>query len=365
MHEHPSDIIRRLGELALASRLRRLSERLFRDISKVYGDLDADFEARWFPLLQALRQRSPQGVTELAATLRVSHPAVNQMAAAMAARGLVRGRRDPHDDRRRLLELTAAGRRTATRLDPIWEEIRLANQGLLGELAGKGHDLLTALGELEALLDKRDMYARVTVRLRARRAQDPEASGPPERLEILPYRPAWRRHFEALNREWLEREFTVEAPDAAILADPHGRIVKPGGAIFFARLDGQIVGTGALIPYGEGIFELAKMAVTESERGHGIGRRLAEALLAEARARGARIIFLETSPRLVAVRRWYERIGFRRVTRHPLGKSKYARRSFAMVMNLEGPADVGPASRIRSRRRGTVGGRPIQQSALD
>jgi DNA-binding MarR family transcriptional regulator/GNAT superfamily N-acetyltransferase len=341
MNQHPPDIIGQLGELALASRLRRLSERLFRDISRVYDDLDTEFEPRWFPLLHALRRRSPQGVTELATTLRLTHPAVNQLAAAMEARGLVRGRRDPHDERRRPLELTAAGRRTATILDPIWEEIRLANRELLGELAAKGHDFLAALEELESLLDQHDMHERVTGHLRVRRARRPEAPGPRERLEILPYRPAWRRHFEQLNREWLEKKFTVEGPDAAILSDPHRNIIKSGGAIFFARLDGRIVGTGALIRHAEGTYELAKMAVTESERGHGLGRRLAEALLAEARARGVKTLFLETSPRLVAVRRWYERIGFRRVTHHPLGATKYARRSFAMVMNLDGPAEAG------------------------
>jgi predicted N-acetyltransferase YhbS/DNA-binding MarR family transcriptional regulator len=266
---------------------------------------------------------------------------VNQLAAAMEAKGLVRGRRDLHDDRRRLLELTAAGRRTATALDPIWEEVRFSSRELLGELAHQGHDLLAALGELEARLDQRSMHERVSARLRARRAHDPEAPGPRERLEILPYRPAWRRHFEALNREWLEKGFTVEAPDAALLSDPHGKIVKPGGAIFFARLDGRIVGTGALIRHGDGIYELAKMAVTESERGHGLGRRLAEALLAEARARGATTLFLETSPRLVAVRRWYHRIGFRRVACHPLGASKYVRRSFAMVMEMDHPGEAG------------------------
>jgi DNA-binding MarR family transcriptional regulator/GNAT superfamily N-acetyltransferase len=341
MNRRPPDMIGQLGELALASRLRRLSERLFRDMSRVYRDLDTEFEARWFPLLQALRRRSPQGVTELAALLRLTHPAVSQLAGAMEAKGLVRGRRDPHDERRRLLELTAAGRQIATTLDPSWEEIRLANRELLEELAGKGHDILVALGELESLLDQRDMHERVTARLRAHRAQGPDATGPRERLEILPYRPAWRRHFEALNREWLEKGFAVEAPDAALLSDPHGKIVKPGGAVLFARLDGRIVGTGALIRHSEGVYELAKMAVTESERGHGIGRRLVEALLAEARLRGVTTLFLETSPRLVAVRRWYERIGFRRVTRHPLGTSKYARRSFAMVMDLGGWAGAG------------------------
>jgi len=67
MDRPPSDLIGQLGELALASRMRRLSERLLRDTSRVYDELDADFQARWFPLLQALLRRSPQGVTEMAA----------------------------------------------------------------------------------------------------------------------------------------------------------------------------------------------------------------------------------------------------------------------------------------------------------
>ncbi len=331
------DLIGQLGELALASRLRRTSERLFRDVSRVYDDLDTEFEARWFPLFQALRRRSVQGVTELAATLHLTHPAITQMAAAMEARGLVRGRRDPRDERRRLLELTPAGLRMAAILDPIWEEIRLVNRELLDELAAKGHDLLAAMATLESLLDETDMYDRVQSRLRARRTRAPQAPGPRERLEILPYRPAWRRYFESLNREWLEKRFSVEPADAALLANPYREIIKPGGAIFFARLDGRIVGTGALIHHGEGIFELAKMAVTESERSHGLGRRLASALLAEARARDAKVLFLETSPRLVAARRWYERLGFRRVRRHPLGASKYARSSFAMELGGAAP----------------------------
>jgi hypothetical protein len=77
------------------------------------------------------------------------------------------------------------------------------------------------------------MHERVTSRIRARRAQKPEALGPRERLEILPYRPAWRPHFEELNRAWLEKTFTVEAPDAALLFSmmmDHGDLAGAGEA---------------------------------------------------------------------------------------------------------------------------------------
>ncbi len=331
------DLITDLGELALASRLKRLSERLLRDVSRVYRELDAPFEARWFPLLRALLAESPQAVTQLARALGLTHPAVNQLAGEMARAGLVLTARDRRDERRRLLRLSKKGRDVAARLAPVWKEIRGANHELLAEArTTSGHDLLAALAATETALTVRGMHARVTERLRA-------CEG--DRIEILPYRPAWRRHFEALNREWLENLFTVEPADAALLADPHGRIVKPGGEVLFARLDGRVVGTCAVIRHDSAVCELAKMAVAPGARGRGIGRRLAEAAIVAARSRRAGSLFLETSPRLKAAIGLYESLGFRRVPAGPLGPAKYRRCSIAMILDLDGapaPCPKGP-----------------------
>ena len=48
MMKSKPDIIAELGELAFASRLKRLSDRLMRDVSRIYQQMDVDFEARWF-----------------------------------------------------------------------------------------------------------------------------------------------------------------------------------------------------------------------------------------------------------------------------------------------------------------------------
>jgi hypothetical protein len=50
------DIIKDLAELALASRLKRLSDRLMKDVSQVYKDCKIDFEPRWFAVLYALNK---------------------------------------------------------------------------------------------------------------------------------------------------------------------------------------------------------------------------------------------------------------------------------------------------------------------
>lgn len=370
------DLLADLGELALASRLRRLSDRLLRDVSRLYGDLDVPFEARWFPLLQALRRQSPQTVTGLARALGLTHPAVTALAREMARRGLVASRQDPRDARRRLVRLAAGGRAVVARLDPVWEEIRQANRELLAE---DSVDLLAALGRLEARLDRRSMYERVAARLETgRAAAGPETAAsasagagagaggkraaaaaakparltapPAQRVAIVPYRPAYKKHFRALNEAWLREHFSVEPEDTALLADPNGRIVRRGGAVLFALRDGEVVGTCALLRHRADLWELAKMAVAAPVRGQGLGRRLAEAAIVEARRRGARTLFLETSPVLKPALALYRSLGFRRVRQGPLGPTKYRRCTIAMVLALD------PGRGGGSRSGGSRGG---------
>jgi len=332
------DIVDQLGELALATRLKRLSERLMKDVSQIYGDLEEDFQARWFTLLYALAngaerrqdrattrrslRPSPRAITDLAQALGLSHPAINQIAAQVIRRGLVKQARDPRDERRRLLLLTPRGRNLVKRLEPVWEEIRQANADLLAEA---GVDLLGDLERIEIALDASSMAERIRERLNLPLSN---------RLQIVDYRPAYKKHFASLNRQWLEKYFTVEKSDARLLADPNGRIIKRDGAILFALLDGEVVGTAALIRHGEDAWELAKMAVTRTARGRGIGYALARAVIDRAREQDARYLYLQTSPQLAAACRLYRRLGFRRVKRHPLTGDAYSRCTIAMRLDI-------------------------------
>ena len=82
--------------------------------------------------------------------------------------------------------------------------------------------------------------------------------------------------FRRLNEEWIARYFAMESKDEEALADPRRTILERGGRIFFAVLEGKTVGCCALLAIGPGEYEVAKMAVTESSRGAGVGRRLLE-----------------------------------------------------------------------------------------
>ena len=61
----------------------------------------------------------------------------------------------------------------------------------------------------------------------------------------------------------------------------------------------------------DGSFELAKLAVAQKVQGRGLGRLLAERVIAFARERGARRIVLWSASRLGPAVRLYEALGFR------------------------------------------------------
>src|ERR1700689_2030565 len=116
--------------------------------------------------------------------------------------------------------------------------------------------------------------------------------------------------FRTLNEEWIVRYFVLEPKDEASLANPQRTILDRGGRIFLAIRASQRVGCCALLALAPGEFEVAKMAVTESSQGAGIGRRLLEKAITQARAAGARRLYLETNRKLAPAIRLYESLGF-------------------------------------------------------
>ncbi|WP_151086324.1 GNAT family N-acetyltransferase [Hymenobacter baengnokdamensis] len=150
-------------------------------------------------------------------------------------------------------------------------------------------------------------------------------------LAILNYEPAHQPAFRALNQEWISRYFALEAPDKAMLDDPEGYILAPGGHILMADYAGQLVGTCALIKAHEGVYELAKMAVSPRVQGLGIGRALGEAALQKARQLGTHRVELLSNSQLTPALTLYEKLGFRAV---PVPPSPYQRANVKMIIDL-------------------------------
>jgi len=317
------DLVARLGPLALATRLRRLAEMLYRDGPRIYDDAGVDFEPRWFPLYHLLLEATAPVTVSLAAkALGQRHPAIVQIAREMCRRGMLVSTADRKDRRKTMLRLTPKGRAALTGLRPVWADIEAVARELLREAGG---DFLARVTRIENALSRAGVYQRVRQRVRARQLAQ---------VKIISYSRSLRRRFESLNSEWLQEYYRVERPDREVLRDPCRKIIEPGGCVLFARIGRTIVGTVALVKHSEHTFELTKMAVARPWRRRQAGRRLALAAIDQARARGARRVVLLTSRRLAAAYQLYRSLGFHPVPDLPQWAAAYKREALCLALEL-------------------------------
>lgn len=134
-----------------------------------------------------------------------------------------------------------------------------------------------------------------------------------------------REAFRALNEQWIAKYFVLEEKDIQTLNDPEKYILAPGGHIYFALFNDEIVGCCALIATGPGVYEVAKMAVSEEHRNRGIGKSLLTHVIEEAKTLGARKLVLETNKKLTNAIHVYETLGFRHVDHELVKASPYLR----------------------------------------
>lgn len=153
-------------------------------------------------------------------------------------------------------------------------------------------------------------------------------------LLIREFQPGDEAAFRRLNEEWIVRYFALEEKDIHNLSDPRRAILDAGGRIFFAVRDGETVGCCALVALAPGEFEVAKMAVTASAQGGGIGKRLLQHVIDAAQRAGATRLWLETNHAMLPAVRLYESLGFKHLPPERITPSAYARSDVSMELLL-------------------------------
>ncbi|AYB29619.1 MarR family winged helix-turn-helix transcriptional regulator [Chryseolinea soli] len=170
-----SNLINELGELALSTRLMRLSEGMRKDVTRIYHEHGIDFESKWFPVLYVLSKRSPLSVLELANEIGYTHPSVIALVKEMEKKKLVKSVPGKDDGRKRMLHLTPKALDMVKALEPLWYVMRLASK----QVYNNGSSLLKAVEDAEAALDEQGYYERykkVELGLGARRSSDGDQS---------------------------------------------------------------------------------------------------------------------------------------------------------------------------------------------
>lgn len=316
-----SDFLASLGSLGFAYRMRRLADRLQDGGRRLYGSLGVPLEPNWYALILLLEREGPTSVTEAATALRVSHPAVVELARKMDAAGLIETSGDPRDGRRRVLTLSPAGRRALPEYRRLWETISEELDAVIESTAGS--DALAGLATLEAQLDHEELDVRVQRRL----GRDPEAGRLPRAETAVTIRAIVDADRDAvlhIARE-LVRSADTYAYDPGIDDEDLWRYWCPAGAGdgFVAELSGAVVGMFVIRPNhpGPGAHVAnASYAVRADVRGIGLGRQMGQESLGLALELGYRALQFNAvvSTNMHAVRLWRS-LGFRIVGTIPDG----------------------------------------------
>jgi DNA-binding MarR family transcriptional regulator len=143
------DMMREFSVMALANRLRRLSDRLKPEATRLYRANGIEFNDGWFLAALLLSNSESISVTQIAESFGISHAAVSQMVAAMKKNGLVTVHKDECDRRRTIVRLTDGGRASIEALKPYWKAIGECTEDLI---ASTGKDLLATIVEIEEQL---------------------------------------------------------------------------------------------------------------------------------------------------------------------------------------------------------------------
>ena len=119
---------------------------------------------------------------------------------------------------------------------------------------------------------------------------------PARGADVEAVRTLFREYAEGLGIDLSFQDFDAE------LADPLGLyelvLLAEGGCVALRRLDDETC-------------EMKRLYVRAAARGTGLGRALAEALIAHARARGYDRMLLDTLPTMTRARSLYASLGFR------------------------------------------------------
>lgn len=151
------DYFEELGEVALGSRLKRLSDKMMGDAARIYNFAGHDMRPRWFTLMSLLFDKKQVSVVAAADLLGLTQPCISQFSREMDKQGLLKFTSDPDDLRRKIMSLSKKGIKQYNKMQPVRKAVR---QSAI-ELCTEGdQNFYQALEKFEKAFERKSLYTR-------------------------------------------------------------------------------------------------------------------------------------------------------------------------------------------------------------
>jgi len=308
-------------ELALGSRLKRLSDHMMKEAAKIYEALEVNFDPYHMPIFKLISEQDNLSIGEISELLNVTQPAVTQYISSLHKKKLITSITGKNDKRKKKISLSKKGKIMLSKLIPIWNIFDQELKTLTSNTKNK--TLLDHISFIEKELDTTSLSAKILSKSKSINKTD--------KLRIISFKEAYAHHFRDLNIGWLEKYFYVEDHDKEVLNNAKTYIIDKGGYIFFALYKGEVAGTLALMNEEEG-YELSKMAVSPKFQGLKIGQQLMQYSIHFARNKQWSKLLLYSNTILENAIYIYKKYGFKEVVLET--DNPYNRSNIKMVLNL-------------------------------
>ena len=310
------DFLRELGTISFVTRLKRVSDAMLHDGRKIYKQFGYDIEPNWFVIFKLLEKHGELTVMEIAGKIGFAHPSVIAIVNKMLKLNYLKEKKSLSDSRKRILSLTPKAKNKLPEFEKIWDAGTAGFKRMLDQ-----SDAFSFLEILEDKLNEKGFKKRTL-----------EEIDKLSEVRIIKFEKRYAGDFARLNYDWISKYYEIEDHDREILDEPFNYIISPGGQIFFALVEKQVVGTVALIRIDEENFELAKMAVSPEFRGYNIGLKLIDACIEYSKKSGMTRIILDSNTKQIAAINLYKKVGFKEIPLDP--HTPYQRSNIRMEKKL-------------------------------
>lgn len=115
------DSFKKFGEIAIGSRLKRLSDYMMKETQLVYDAYNIDFDPFLFPTFKIIISKNGVTNTEITESLQVTQPATTQAVNKLISKKLIILKNDKSDGRKKIIHLSKKGKELVQKTTPIWK----------------------------------------------------------------------------------------------------------------------------------------------------------------------------------------------------------------------------------------------------